>query len=72
VPKTLDIKVIPLTWVFIYKIDTDDYLTKFKARIYVRGDLQPRFNKETYVATLAARIFRTLMAMTAVYDLKIY
>jgi transposase InsO family protein len=70
VPKTPDIKVIPLTWVFTYKLDTDGYLTKFKARICVRGDLQPRSNKDTYAATLAARIFRTLMAMTAAYDLE--
>jgi hypothetical protein len=65
VPRTPDIKVIPLTWVFTYKLDTDGYLTKFKARICVRGDLQSRSNKGTYAATLAARTFRTLMAMTA-------
>jgi Reverse transcriptase (RNA-dependent DNA polymerase) len=70
VPKTPDIKVIPLTWVFTYKLDTDGYLTKFKARICVRGDFQPRSNKDTYAATLAARIFRTLMAMVATCDLE--
>ena len=69
VPKTPDIKVIPLTWVFTYELDTDGYLTQFKARICVRGDLQPR-SKDTYAATLAARTFRTLMAMTAAYDLE--
>jgi hypothetical protein len=72
VPKTPDIKVILLTWVFTYKLDTDGYLTKFKARTCVRGDLQPLSNKETYAATLAARTFRTLMAMTTAYDLEIY
>jgi hypothetical protein len=40
VRKTPDIKVIPLTWVFTCKLDTDGYLIKFKARICVRGDLQ--------------------------------
>jgi hypothetical protein len=39
VRKTSDIRVIPLTWVFTYKFDTDGYLVKFKARICVRGDL---------------------------------
>jgi hypothetical protein len=65
-------KVIPLTWVFTYKLNTDGYLTKFKARIYVRGDLQQRNNKDTYAATLAARIFRALMAIAAAYDLKAF
>ena len=57
---------------FTYKIDTDGYLTKFKTRIYVRGDLQLRSTKDTYAATLAARTFRTLMAITAAYDLETY
>ena len=70
--KTPDIKVIPLTWVFTYKLDTDGYLAKFEARICVRGDLQPRSNKDTYAATLAARTFHTLIAMTAAYDLETY
>jgi hypothetical protein len=33
--------VLPLLWVFTYKFDTDSYLLKYKARICVRGDLQP-------------------------------
>jgi len=33
-------QILPLLWVFTYKFDTDGYLTKFKARICVRGDLQ--------------------------------
>jgi hypothetical protein len=71
VPKTPDIKVIPLTWVFTYKFDTDGYLAKFKARICVHGDLQPK-SKETYAATLAARTFRAPMAITAAYGLEAY
>ena len=70
--KTSDITVIPLTWVFTYKLDTNGYLVKFKARICVRGDLQPRNDRDTYAATLAARIFRALMAMTAAYDLEAF
>jgi hypothetical protein len=40
-------KLFPLTWVFTYKLDTNSYLTKFKAHICVRGDLQSKSNKET-------------------------
>jgi hypothetical protein len=47
IPKTSDIKVIPLTWVFTYKLDANSYLTKVKAHICVRGDLQSKSNKET-------------------------
>ena len=70
--KTSDITVIPLKWVFTYKIDTDGYLVKFKARICVRGDLQPRNDRDTYAATLAARIFRALMAITAARNLEAF
>ena len=33
--------IIPTHWVFIYKFDKEGYLVKFKARLVVRGDLQP-------------------------------
>lgn len=63
-------QVLPLTWVFKYKFDTDGYLTKYKARLCVRGDLQTT-DEETYAATLAARTFRALMAIAAAFDLEI-
>jgi Reverse transcriptase (RNA-dependent DNA polymerase) len=61
---------LPLTWVFKYKLDTDGYLTKFKARLCVRGDLQST-EQDTYAATLAVRTFRALMAISAAFDLEI-
>jgi Reverse transcriptase (RNA-dependent DNA polymerase) len=64
-------KPLPLTWVFRYKFDKHGFLQKFKARICVRGDLQPLTEKDTYAATLAARSFRTLMALAARWDLEI-
>ena len=64
-------KRIPLTWVFKYKFDIDGFITKFKARLCVRGDLQT-ISEETYAATLAARTFRFLMAITAVFDMDIH
>ena len=64
-------KPLPLTWVFTYKFDKHGFLQKFKARICVRGDLQPLSEKETYAATLAGRSFRMLMALAARWDLQI-
>jgi hypothetical protein len=64
-------KPLPLTWVFTYKFDKKGFLLKFKARICVRGDLQPLSEKETYAATLAGRSFRMLIALAARWDLEI-
>ena len=62
--------IIPTRWVFTYKFDEKGFLLKYKARLVVRGDLQPDLQEETYAATLAARIFRFLMALTAYFDLE--
>jgi hypothetical protein len=64
--------VIPTKWVFTYKFDKEGYLVKYKAWLVVRGDLQPKTDEETYVATLAARILRLLIALTAYFDLDAY
>jgi len=65
-----DHEVLPLIWVFKYKLDNDGYLSKYKARICVRGDLQTTA-EETYTATLAIRIFRALMAIAAYFNMEI-
>ena len=62
--------ILPLMWVFGYKWTVSGYFDKYKARICVRGDLQIMSQKDTYAATLAFRIFRSLMAMTAAFGLK--
>lgn len=62
---------LPLMWVFTYKFDEDGMLYKYKARLVVRGDLQKDWG-DTYAATLAARVFRFLMALTAAFRLKAY
>jgi hypothetical protein len=64
--------IIPVMWVFTYKFDSEGYLAKYKARLVVRGDLCKASDKETYAATLAAKVFRSLMAMAAHFDLDIY
>ena len=62
--------VIPTHWVFTYKFDDEGFLLKYKARLVVRGDLQPKQDEETYAATLAARIFRFLIALAAYFNLE--
>jgi hypothetical protein len=67
----IDTEILPLMWVFTYKFDEDGYLYKFKARLVVRGDLQQNYGN-TYAATLAAKIFRCLIALAAAFDLELY
>jgi hypothetical protein len=62
-------KPLPLRWVFKYKFDKHGYLQSFKARICVRGDLQPDSGRDTYAATLANRTFRTIIALATRWDL---
>ncbi|KAJ8113220.1 hypothetical protein OPT61_g4599 [Boeremia exigua] len=64
-------EILPLMWVFTYKFNKDGYLYKFKARLAVRGDLQQDYG-DTYAATLAAKIFRCLIALAAAFDLELY
>jgi len=65
-----DNEVLPIIWVFKYKPDDEGYLRKYKARVCVRGDLQATA-EDTYAATLAARVFRALMAIAAYFNLEI-
>jgi hypothetical protein len=69
IPIPKGVSIIPVTWVFKYKVDEDGYLTKFKARLCVRGDLQIMLKQDTYAGTLAIKSFRGLMAIAAVMDL---
>jgi hypothetical protein len=64
---------LPLMWVFNYKLDDDGYLLKYKARLVVRGDLQrDSIYNEVYAATLAAHVFRALIAKVAYFDLEMH
>jgi hypothetical protein len=69
--EAIDAKILLLMWVFTYKFDEDRYLYKFKARLVVRGDLQQDYG-DTYAATLAAKIFRCLIALAAAFNLELY
>ena len=61
-------KPLPVMWTFLYKFDEDGFLYKFKARLVARGDLQYT-EEDTYAATLAAQIFRAMIAIGAAFDL---
>jgi len=69
VPLPKDAQVIPVIWTFVYKFDTNGFLIKFKARICARGDKQQMTLADTYASTLAAKTFRALMSITAVFGL---
>jgi hypothetical protein len=61
---------ISLTWMFKYKYDINDFLIKFKARLCAREDLQI-IERDTYVVTLIIKTLRTLIVISAVFDLEI-
>lgn len=66
-------KIIPVRWVFTYKFDTDGLLEKYKARLVVRGDMQPHnHEQEVYAATLASRTVRAVLATAAYFDMDIH
>ena len=54
---------------FKYKLNNKGFLTKYKARLCVRGDLQ-QTEQDTYAATLAARVFRALIAIVTAFNLE--
>ncbi|KAM4058343.1 reverse transcriptase (RNA-dependent DNA polymerase) [Hirsutella rhossiliensis] len=62
--------LIPMRWVFAYKLDPQGYVIRFKARLVVRGDQQPEDDEDTYAATLRARTFRLMMALCCLEDLE--
>lgn len=52
---------VPLKQVFTYKTDlTTGEVTRFKARLCIRGDLQLLSTHKTYVATLGYKVFRAI------------
>jgi hypothetical protein len=56
--------------VFIYKNDSNDYLTKYKARIVMKDDLQDADSQDVYAATLISKMFRLLMTLVIAFHLK--
>lgn len=73
VPKPKDKKLIRSKWVYAYKTDQDDYITRFKARLVAQGFSQ--VEGEDYDATFAPvvkiRSVRLLLALALHHDLHI-
>ena len=69
-PETRRQDLLPLMWVFKYKMDSDGYLTKYKSRLIARGDLQAT-TEDTYAAIVAIQTFRAMVALAAAFDLEI-
>jgi hypothetical protein len=55
--------------IFKYKFDENEFLIKHKARLMTRDDMQ-HINQNIYAVTLATRIFRVLMTLTAALNLE--
>lgn len=68
-PQDRSVQILPLTWVFTYKFNSNGFLQKLKARICVRGDLQAINSEDKRAATLAARTARSIFALVAAFDL---
>ena len=60
---------MPVIQVFTYKTNNNGYLIRFKACLYTRDNLQESVYKDIYTTTLAAKLFRALMAIIAVFNL---
>ena len=64
-------QILDCMWVYTYKFDKHHRLLKCKARLVVRGDQQRNITaQDTYAATLAACLFRALMALACAFNLK--
>ena len=45
--------IIPNMWVYTYKLDTNGFLERYKARLVIRGDLTRSIYEDMYAATFA-------------------
>ena len=68
--RTMASLVLSSMWTFVYKTDKHTFLSKCKARLVVCGNQQERGELPTRATTLASTAFRTLMAITAKFDLE--
>ncbi|KAI9036259.1 Ty1/Copia family ribonuclease HI [Aspergillus affinis] len=62
-------QILPLKWVFTYKLYEDGNFIKAKGRICVIGDLERDTVGNNFAATASARAFRAVMALVAAFDI---
>jgi hypothetical protein len=55
----------------MYKTNDNKYIIRFKARLYIKGNLQFLKIENIYIAILATRVFRALIIIYAYFDLEI-
>ena len=66
------INFIFLKWVFTYKINENDYFSKYKIRLIIRDDFQ-KFNiQNVYAVTLTIKIFKFLMTLMIAFNFRIH
>ena len=63
--------LIFLRWLFKYKFNVANFITKYKARIVIYKDKEPLMGKNYYAATLVFKMWRTLMALVNTFNLTI-
>ena len=56
---------------YIYKVNPDRYLVKYKVRLVIRGDEEDKVAEDNYTATLAVRSFRIIIVIVTKFDLDI-
>jgi len=58
---------------FLYKLDLENYLIKYKARLCTRRDLEPlNLYEEITIIIFIARVFRIIITITAYFNYNIY
>lgn len=63
-------EILDIIWVYTYKDDANGFVTEFKARMVVRGDMQQRSLIDYYTSTLSIKSVRVLLALAAALNLE--
>lgn len=66
------VSILPLKWTYAYKPDNNGRVSRYMARLCVRGDLEPRNNQDNRALTLAIRALRAILAFAAYHDYDIH
>jgi hypothetical protein len=63
-------QILGCMWVFVYKMDKYQRITKCKARLVVCGNQQRECDLPTRATTLAMTLLRVLLTIVAKFDLE--